>query len=191
MLRTCTKCLNTYPREFFNSDRTKTDGKHPHCKNCTRRNANRSYRRYRNKHMAMKRAWKEANPERNAEINQRWKLDNPERHAQNVRQWRLDNSERHAENNRQWRLNNREAARAADAAYKARLKSATPSWVDREMIALIRSECPPGWRLRFIEPLAGKNSCGLNVPWNLQCLPPKAHGQGTKLPVDAGGHDHL
>lgn len=50
---------------------------------------------------------------------------------------------------------------------------ATPDWLTieqrKEMIEFIKSR-PDGYHVDHIHPLAGKNSCGLNVPWNLQYL---------------------
>lgn len=54
-----------------------------------------------------------------------------------------------------------------------REKLATPQWLTaeqrKEMIQFIKNR-PNGYHVDHIHPLAGKNACGLNVPWNLQYL---------------------
>lgn len=152
--RICTKCFEEHPLTFFNKDRSRADGVYPQCKECTRKNCRRVYRKYHDRHVEMKRVWKDGNRERHRQINRQWRQDNPE------------------------------ATRRGTANYRARLKRATPPGTDLEMIELIRSECPPGWHVDHIHALAGANFCGLNVPWNLQYLPAETHWKkGTKLPV--------
>jgi hypothetical protein len=158
MLRVCLRCDETHPVEFFNRDRGKPDGIYPYCKDCSRAACRVVYRKYHDKHIELKRAWK------------------------------VHNGERHREINRQYRVNHPEKAREGTANYRRRLKQATPPWADLELIEFIRSECPPGWHVDHIHPLAGKTSCGLNVPWNLQHLPPDEHRRkGSKLLLDKYG----
>lgn len=162
MMRFCAKCFDPHPVEFFNKDRTRDDGIYPYCKNCSRAACKRVYGKYHDRHLSLKRRWKAANPEKHKEINRDWQINNPEKN------------------------------RAIAARYRSRLKLATPAWVDQEAIAAIYERCPPGHHVDHIHPLAGKNFCGLNVPWNLQYLPAAEHyKKGTKPPVEAGGHYNL
>ena len=162
MLRRCTKCADEHPVEFFNKDRARPDGLYPQCKNCSRAACRRSFRKYHDSHLKLKQRWKDENRDRHHEINRAWQLANPEK------------------------------ARQGAAAYRQRLALATPAWADKEMIALIVSECPAGMHVDHIYPLRGYDSCGLNVPWNLQYLSPEIHfKKGRKLPpqpalVDGG-----
>jgi hypothetical protein len=162
MLRVCTKCGEARSIEFFNRDRTTADGFYPQCKNCTRANCRKVYRKYHDRHIEMKRAWKAHNGERHREINRQYWAEHPEK------------------------------AREGMIRYRARTKRATPPWVDLAEIKLIHEMCPKGWHTDHIHPLAGANFCGLNVPWNLQYLPKEEHWRkGTKPPVEAGGHYNL
>ncbi len=54
-----------------------------------------------------------------------------------------------------------------------RLKQATPKWVDLNAIKEFYNNRPEGYHVDHIMPIKGKNSCGLNVLWNLQYLPAK------------------
>lgn len=156
--KVCLRCHDCHPIEFFNRDRARPDGLYPYCKTCSRAACKRVYRKYHDRHVAMKREWKSENREFNREINREYRKANPDK------------------------------VRAGTAAYRARLARATPPWCDLELIEFIRSERPEGHHVDHIHPLAGKNFCGLNVPWNLQYLPAEVHWKkGTQLPVDAEG----
>lgn len=158
-LRTCIKCKAQHPVSFFNRDCTRQSGLHPWCKDCTRKAARISYRTHETDHRALKQRWKDANRERHREINRAWGKANADKSRQKT------------------------------ARYQARLKQATPPWVDHEIMEFIRSECPPGYHIDHIHPLYGKTFCGLNVPWNLQYLPAaESFRKGFKPPVEAGGH---
>jgi hypothetical protein len=162
-MKTCSKCGEAHPITFFNKDRNTKDGLYTRCKDCSRKACRDSYRAHEAEHRVMKQRWKAENQERHREINRDWRQANPDK------------------------------LRASTARYRARLKQATPPWADVELIEFIRSNCPPGWHVDHIHPLAGgKTFCGLNVPWNLQFLPADEHRKkGSKPPVEAGGHYNL
>lgn len=162
MERICSKCGEKHPVGFFNKDRTRPDGLYPQCKNCTRKNCRRVYRKNYDVHVKLK------------------------------RQWKAENAEDHKRINREWRQNNPDKARAGTAAYRKRLARATPPWVDREELREFHQRRPEGHHVDHIIPLAGKVICGLNVPQNLQYLPAEVHmRKGTKFLASAGGYDHL
>lgn len=71
-----------------------------------------------------------------------------------------------------WKRENKGAAAALNAAYRARKRQAMPRWVDREDIKFVYDMASLfGVSVDHIAPLAGKNACGLHVPWNLQLMP--------------------
>lgn len=206
--RTCTKCAEAKPLEFFNKDRSRSDGLYPQCKECSRAACKQVYRKYHDRHLAAKRAWKVENAERHRQINRQWQQDNPEKIRGYTSRWRADNPEkarRWSEENpekvleigRRWKHANREKVQERDRAYaaanphkvraktarrRASLLQATPSWVDNEILELIYSECPPGWHVDHIYPLKGRDSCGLHVPWNLQYLPASENCKKSNKP---------
>lgn len=152
--RVCCRCGEKHPIDFFNKDRSREDGIYPQCKNCSRASCRKVFRKYHKKHLGLKQRWKDENRDAHRQINRAWQIANPDK----VRQGTAD--------------------------YRARLKRATPDWADTELINLIRSECPTGMHVDHIYPLNGYNSCGLNVPWNLQYLPADVHfKKGRKLPA--------
>ncbi len=60
---------------------------------------------------------------------------------------------------------------------QARIERAAPKWVDRAELKRIYDECPEGYEVDHIYPIAGKNASGLHVPWNLQYL---SHAENMK-----------
>lgn len=208
MFRRCTKCEEEHPVSFFNKDRTKADGLYPQCKNCSRKACRNVYRKYEQKHKAQKQLWKKENSERHREINREYRTANPERVRETIYRWRRENPEKaskwHKENpdrareiDKRWKAANPEKVRETLRAYaaanphkirakgarrRAGLNKATPSWVDHEILALIYSECPPGWHVDHVYPLKGRDSCGLHVPWNLQYLPASENCKKSNKP---------
>lgn len=75
---------------------------------------------------------------------------------------------------RAWLKANPAKRKALKAEYRGRKIQATPKWLtkeQREEMTKIYESCPVGYEVDHIEPLNGKNRCGLHVPWNLQHLP--------------------
>lgn len=210
MMRVCTKCREAHPVEFFNKDRSRPDGLYLQCKTCSRAACKQVYRKYHDRHVEMKRAWKVTNGERHKTINKQWQLKNPEKVRAYTSRWRADNPEKarlwateHPERvkeiTQKWKKvnrakvleterlyieNNRGKIRAKIARYRANRSQATPSWVDHELVSFVYSECPPGWHVDHIYPLKGRNSCGLHVINNLQYLPASTNSsKSNKVPV--------
>lgn len=60
---------------------------------------------------------------------------------------------------------------------RAKIKQATPSWVNKQLISYIYETCPRGMHVDHIVPLMGENVSGLHVPWNLQYMLPNRNRQ--------------
>ena len=78
---------------------------------------------------------------------------------------------------KRWAKEHPEVYRMSRAARRAREINAMPSWVNKEAIKAIYTEreflvreTGIQYHVDHIEPLAGKNVCGLHVPWNLQII---------------------
>lgn len=80
------------------------------------------------------------------------------------------NAEKNRASTRRYLKNNPHINREFSAAYRAGLKTATPSWCDRDAIRLFYKNCPDGMEVDHIVPIRGENVCGLHVHWNLQYL---------------------
>lgn len=77
---------------------------------------------------------------------------------------------RHKLYQKQWRKDNWEYYKAYLQLRKARVRLATPKWVDKRQLIDIYRNRPKGHHVDHIIPLNGKLVSGLNVPWNLQYL---------------------
>lgn len=67
---------------------------------------------------------------------------------------------------------------------RARKLQQTPPWANIEALKLIYKNCPPGFHVDHIVPLAGKDVCGLHVEYNLQYLPALENLQKGNKVVD-------
>lgn len=76
-----------------------------------------------------------------------------------------------------YREANVEIRNSQNAVRRARRRQACPIWVDRKELNTVYKNCPKGYQVDHIVPLAGKNVCGLHVPWNLQYLTPEQNIQ--------------
>lgn len=80
----CTRCKQLIPRDQYVKDSRRKDGLYPHCPECRRRNAVRSYRNrkrrlatdveYREKSRRKQREWAARNPDKVKELNARFRL---------------------------------------------------------------------------------------------------------------------
>lgn len=126
--------------------------RHSACKSCHSAYARQHYQSNKDRHRALHREWKAANPGYDLE-------------GQRVRA-----AKRRAEH--------ADKVNANTAARKSYVKRATPSWANKFFIseayhiAKVREKMLGGkWHVDHIIPLRGKTVCGLHVENNLQVIP--------------------
>ena len=129
--------------------------------------------------------WRKRNPEKVKESVRKYKVKNQDyqkKYAEKNRErlesyWReyaLKNKEKKRANTKKWAKENPEKAkinaRISQANRRFRKEKAMPVWADKEVIKDIYKNCPDGFHVDHIIPLANKKVCGLHVPNNLQYL---------------------
>lgn len=100
-----------------------------------------------------------------------WRLSQQERLNKKQREWSKQNPEKSQEIKKSWLQHNRDWAKAYFGIHRERLKKATPSWANLNLISNIYKNCPSGFEVDHIIPIKGKYVCGLHVETNLQYLP--------------------
>jgi hypothetical protein len=92
--------------------------------------------------------------------------------VQAAKQWKKSNRERALEHQRTSNKNRQKQRRIENNMRKARVKTATPPWVDRQEIKYIYTlAAERSLVVDHIVPLNHKLVCGLHVPENLRCIP--------------------
>jgi hypothetical protein len=117
--------------------------------------------------------WSTKNRELRLKQRLEWQASNLDRAKANKKRWYADNEDHEKARAAKWKKDNRGRVNANTANRRARLLQATPPWLTTEHKKKIREfyeACPDGYQVDHIEPLKGKNACGLHVPWNLQYL---------------------
>jgi len=154
--------------------------------------------------------WRAAYPEKNRALTRKWRRNNREKYLRLRAQWRDENREElnakaaerrrlnpEAQKEARAKYNKTAKGRAKDRAYRklrdARKLKATPPWLTeehRQQIKDIYEQAVLAERLTnvkhhvdHIEPLKGKDCCGLHVPWNLQILTASENATKGNRPV--------
>lgn len=106
-----------------------------------------------------------------------WRVNNKEKAAVHVRNWANKNPDKVKSYIDTWCKANPDLVSRYDEKRRERLKDATPSWVDRDLVKSIylkRDELNEKWGTEFvvdhIVPLFGESVCGLHCWENLQLL---------------------
>lgn len=77
-------------------------------------------------------------------------------------------------NDATWRKKHPHKVKTKARNYIFYLALSIPKWITEEIkfeIDKIYDSCPDGFEVDHIEPIRGKEICGLHLPWNLQYLP--------------------
>lgn len=98
---------------------------------------------------------------------------NPEVAKERYSKYRQENLHKERSRCTEYRKANPEYFKLSSKARNRRLKLATvfKSKEVKEALWEIYKNCPEGYHVDHIEPLHGKDVCGLHAPWNLQYLP--------------------
>ena len=122
------ECGRVLDLSEFNKSRRNFDGHSDYCRDCSYKSS---------------KAWRQANPEKNAKATRDW-YNRGENKKKNL---------------------------ARVTRYKLRKIQRTPSWSETDAITEFYAKCPIGYSVDHIVPLKGDNVSGLHVLSNLQYLP--------------------
>jgi len=193
-LKVCGTCKEEKPLSAFYKNRLRKDGLGLYCKSCTKKLGKKHYQK--NRAVILERARKYYQENRDAALerarkyhqkNQNKCLEKSKKYYQEnrdvLKKYYQENRDRYLEYKKAWRKANPELVNANQASRRARMKKAQPPWLTEEHINQIKAEYKNSKRMKnltgiqhhvdHIVPLAGKNVCGLHVPWNLQVIPAK------------------
>ena len=193
-VRTCTKCGRELPAtaEFFHPATTlckktgkRYQGLRGDCRDCFNAKSTMRYQSSDEVKQANRKSVKrrrgrpdvqEAERIYQREKKRRDRVTDPEGEREKLRAWRAANPEKYAEHKKYKGMSPQIAKKIA--AREARLREATPSWVNKQAIAafyktvaILTRKTGVLYSVDHIMPLKGTNSCGLHVPWNLQVIP--------------------
>ena len=122
-----------------------------------------------------------------------YRVANPDRIKQSHKTYYDKNAEACRAASRAWSRANKALGNSRSSYKRAKLRNATPSWLSKEDKQVMVGYYEMSQRLTkclgiehhvdHIYPLAGKNSSGLHVPWNLRVIPAKLNlSKSNKLP---------
>lgn len=125
-------------------------------------------------------SWYVENKSKHSARCRQYRAENADALAEKKKKYRAENVEAISESQRQWRILNPAKKAALGRKYLASKLKRTPAWLTEAHYAEIRSFYDEAARLTketgishhvdHVQPLCGKRSSGLHVPWNLQVL---------------------
>jgi len=164
-MKQCTKCKEVKPLKLFGKDKFKKSGYTSRCKECM------------------------------AEDARKYRVSDPEKSRTTSKKYRERNADKERARYTRYNKENPEVRAYHAALRRAKTKKATPAWLtaaqegDIKMMYTLAKKfeglCKIRYHVDHIVPLAGKDICGLHVPWNLQILPAsvniaKSNNHGTE-----------
>ena len=195
MVKTCSKCNEEKPLEFFGKDAQRKDGLRLHCKACAvahdkawreankekKAAINKAYREAnKEKEAAYSKAYWEANKEKEAARNKAYRDANKEKVAARNKAYRDTNKEKVAASRKAWRESHPYQHSATTAKGRAKRYNALPSWYSQthhdQIIGIyeerdrITQATGVQHEVDHILPLNGDTVSGLHIPDNLQII---------------------
>jgi hypothetical protein len=139
----CSKCGEWKSLSDFSKDKKAKDGYQYKCKVCVK-----EYRKDNQEHiLEYYRKWQKENNDKCIKRTRKWRKANPEY----CNKWYQENPEYH----RQWAKDNPEKRRAYRAKRRAiKVSTTTTDPWELQQIAIFYGECPEGWHVDHILPLA-------------------------------------
>lgn len=178
-MKVCSKCKVEKPFEGFVKTNQNKSGYTSHCKDCRNEKA---------------RSDRKSDPERMRSYTKNYEELNKDKIAARKKVYQKERRAIYTERNRKWKENNPEKVKEYLRKYKPKMQEtkakrraaerhAIPKWLTNELRQEIKQIYRTAvnmtefheieFHVDHIEPLRGKTSCGLHVPWNLQILPAK------------------
>lgn len=131
--------------------------------------------------------WIARNPEKAAASQAKYLAANRDKRLAALDRWRKENPEKVKKYQREWFAARPGYLAAYASKYRENAVRATPPWMwklyGKEIDAIYRrcartsEQTGIPHHVDHIYPLAGKTSCGLHVPWNLQIIPATVNGR--------------
>ena len=190
-MKQCSRCKTS--TNDFGPDKRRPHGLQSQCRPCMRIGRKISSDKYRDKVNANAAIYRESHKK---EIKDYFKSysKNPTRRAY-MDQWYKNNAEKMSSLHKKWRLKNL-AKRASDAAaYRSKMKNATPKWLTKTHWSLIEMNYQLAryltdqtgfeWEVDHIIPINHLNIQGLHVPWNLRVIPMKENESKSNRLINA------
>jgi len=190
--KVCSHCKIEKELVQFNKDSNKSDGLHSRCKVCKPRQV--LSEETKAKRQEYRRQWRAKNREKEIAQQKRDAIKKKEKGYKKRSELSIERQEKAREvarlsyHRRKSDPRNKQYRKQVSCVRKQRLKASSPKWLTVEQkseIMRIYESCRTMtefheelYHVDHIEPLIGKTSCGLHVPWNLQIL--KAEENQTK-----------
>lgn len=126
------------------------------------------------KQLAKRKLYYEANKDRQKKTSKDWRISNKEKQVTYQYKWKEKNKDKVNEyakiQCRAWYQKNKKKKLAAVTKRKADKLKRTPKWADLKAICEFYKNCPSGYHVDHLIPLKGKTVSGLHVLENLQYL---------------------
>jgi len=152
-MKHCPECKTDKPLDMFSKNASRYDGLQGQCKACRSARRKTDYTK---------------NREKELELSKIWSRENHTAVKFNAKRYRQSEHGSIYYNSK-------------NAQHRANKRNASPAWLTKEQEADIKAMynlakkfeklCNISYHVDHIVPLAGKDVCGLHVPWNLQLLP--------------------